>query len=615
MAGGIVDPSEGFEKSRDRRPTQLILVVFVLITAALVEWVAHHPLEVSRLFQTRAEREARQKAEAEAKLRAQEQAAAERRAQEEAQEAAKLRAQAEAEAKKKADAQAGYNRADMLFTAAQYDKCCDEFEQAIKIYPSAPCLTHIRYICACAYLRRGAAAGASAAHFLNTFGWTKADGQLDWSAYAVLYGYTGYRQAGNASAAKQLIDAGAVKCNTTRWPYPLLACLHGEMDTSALFSLAGNDQWKATDARTFVGIQQLYDGDERKAMADFAWVVENGRKDFLDFALAMSELRRLTKFKNPPSQTEQAQNAMPSEADKAAAQAGFNRTEMFWKASEYDKVCDEFEQAFSLYPVPPYSALCDYIVACTYVRRGEAAGRFAELSLAAFGWQRPLSAYHVLYGYTGYRQAGDKGDAQQLLDDAAMKCNPDVWPYALIASLRGEIGTSTLFSRIGNNAVWITEARTFVGIKQQYDGDGIAAAENFAWVRESGNKSDLAYGLASSEIRYAPPPSVPSMGQGPPPQPIQPITVQPQPQVNNDPIKRILERATRGEQLQVTEVETLATARLSDGFIIDKMRQSHSVYRLTSDEIIELKQAGVSENVIDFMINSPNLSSPRSPGH
>ena len=610
MAGDVVDPDKVFKKPRDRRTAQLTLVIFVIVSVALVELVVSHPSWLSVLSESKEQKREREEAEAKARLVA----------------------QGQAEQKKKEQAQAGFNHADMLFGVAQYDECCKEFEQAIKIYSAAPYLTHIRYMCSCAYLRRGQAAGASAERFLNTFGWTKADGQLDWSAYAVLYGYTGYRQAGNGSAAKRLIDEGVAKCNTKRWPYPLLACLHGEMDTSALFSLAGNDQWKATDASTFIGIQSLYDGNERNAMAHFAWAVENGRKDALDFALAMSELRRLTKFKNSKSQTEQAQSPMPSEADKATAQAGFNRTEMFWKTAEYDKVCDEFERAFSLYPVPPYSTLCDYIVACACVKRGETAGRFGELSLAAFGWQRPLSAYHVLYGYTGYRQAGNTSAAQQLLDKAALKCNPAAWPYPIIAYLRGEIDASAVFDRAGNNQLWNTEARTFVGVKQLYDGNGTEGSENLAWVKQRGNKNDLAYVLASSEMDHISlreespipvqqplvqqplvqqppvqqppvqqPPSVPISTNVPP--------VETQRQINNDAVQVILEHAAQGKVLQISEILTLASAGLSDDLIMDKIRESRAVYKLNADEVIELKQAGLSEKAIDCILQTlPRLA-------
>jgi len=54
----------------------------------------------------------------------------------------------------------------------------------------------------------------------------------------------------------------------------------------------------------------------------------------------------------------------------------------------------------------------------------------------------------------------------------------------------------------------------------------------------------------------------------------------------------------------VADVKALAKAGLSDEVILSHIRNSHAVYRLTTAEIIDLKGSGVSEKVIDFMINT-----------
>jgi hypothetical protein len=56
----------------------------------------------------------------------------------------------------------------------------------------------------------------------------------------------------------------------------------------------------------------------------------------------------------------------------------------------------------------------------------------------------------------------------------------------------------------------------------------------------------------------------------------------------------------------VADIKALATAGLSDEVILSHIRNSHAVYRLTTAEIIDLKNSGVSDKVIDFMINSPS---------
>ena len=519
-----------------------------------------------------------------------------------------LRYRMEARAQDKwRQAQAIYNQVDMLCAAGQYDQACKQFEQAFRISPTAPYLTHLRYICACTYLQRGATAGTSAERFLNAFGWTKADGYLDWSEYAVLCGYTGYRQAGKTSAAKRLVDKAVAKCNTTHWPYPLLTCLHGEMDASALFSLVGNDQWKATDARTFLGIQSLYDGNEHLATAEFAWVAERGRKDLLAFSLAISELRRAINRKNPPSPTENAPNPIPTEADKARAQAGFNRAEMFWKTSQYEKVCDEFEQACGLYPAPPNTTLCDYVVACTYLRRGEAAGRFAEFALAAFGWNNPLAAYHVLYGCAGYRQAGNVDAAKQLLDQAAIHCTPTAWPYPLIACLRGEMDAAAVFSQAGNNPIFMTQAKTFVGIQQFYGGKKTEALANFEWVQQHGHKQDPSYPLAVSELGYdghSETPSPSTLGTPPPTAPTSP-TVEPPSTSASLPL------APNQFRDVVSAIVGLTKNGLGETVVLKYAATHVPSPSLTAEEISYLKANGVSQGIIDRLCQNNSVDSHR----
>lgn len=71
-----------------------------------------------------------------------------------------------------------------------------------------------------------------------------------------------------------------------------------------------------------------------------------------------------------------------------------------------------------------------------------------------------------------------------------------------------------------------------------------------------------------------------------------------------------LQRVDQGQPLGLADIKALTKAGVSDEVIISQIRQSRTAYRLTTAEIIDLKDAGVSEKVIDFMINSPSLYSP-----
>jgi len=59
------------------------------------------------------------------------------------------------------------------------------------------------------------------------------------------------------------------------------------------------------------------------------------------------------------------------------------------------------------------------------------------------------------------------------------------------------------------------------------------------------------------------------------------------------------------KQLQgEAEVKALVKAGVSEKLILNQIRNSHVVYHLAAAEIIDLKESGVSEKVIDFMIGS-----------
>ena len=63
-------------------------------------------------------------------------------------------------------------------------------------------------------------------------------------------------------------------------------------------------------------------------------------------------------------------------------------------------------------------------------------------------------------------------------------------------------------------------------------------------------------------------------------------------------------RLDQGQPLNLADVKALAEAKVSDEVIISQIRNSRTVFHLSSADIIDLKNSGVDENVIDFMINT-----------
>ena len=67
------------------------------------------------------------------------------------------------------------------------------------------------------------------------------------------------------------------------------------------------------------------------------------------------------------------------------------------------------------------------------------------------------------------------------------------------------------------------------------------------------------------------------------------------------------------ETVSIADVKALAKAGMSEDVILSQIRNAHSTFSLSTTEIIELKDAGVSQKVIDFMINTPTAGTPEQP--
>jgi outer membrane lipoprotein SlyB len=66
-----------------------------------------------------------------------------------------------------------------------------------------------------------------------------------------------------------------------------------------------------------------------------------------------------------------------------------------------------------------------------------------------------------------------------------------------------------------------------------------------------------------------------------------------------------LQRIEQGDPLTVLDVQALVQAGISDDLIINQIRNSRTVYHLSTADIISLKNTGASDVIIDFMINTP----------
>jgi len=66
----------------------------------------------------------------------------------------------------------------------------------------------------------------------------------------------------------------------------------------------------------------------------------------------------------------------------------------------------------------------------------------------------------------------------------------------------------------------------------------------------------------------------------------------------------------QNQPLTVPDVEALVSAKVSDDVIIAQIQNSHTVYHLSANDIIALRNAGVSDRLVNYMINTPNTVTP-----
>ena len=67
---------------------------------------------------------------------------------------------------------------------------------------------------------------------------------------------------------------------------------------------------------------------------------------------------------------------------------------------------------------------------------------------------------------------------------------------------------------------------------------------------------------------------------------------------------KTLRKIDNGEPLSVEDVKAMSQAGIDDNVIMSQIQSTHSVFYLTSQDIINLKNIGVSQRVIDYMIQT-----------
>lgn len=134
---------------------------------------------------------------------------------------------------------------------------------------------------------RGALAAVNAMIYLQREGWRD-----DHSLFMVIAAHFGYRQSQQQASAEKVLEDAANRSDASSWPYPVIQYLQRKLTADALLALA-TDNNKQTEAHAYIGMDLSITGEREAALTHLRWVAENGNKNFVEYSLALSEIKRL----------------------------------------------------------------------------------------------------------------------------------------------------------------------------------------------------------------------------------------------------------------------------------------------------------------------------------
>jgi hypothetical protein len=72
----------------------------------------------------------------------------------------------------------------------------------------------------------------------------------------------------------------------------------------------------------------------------------------------------------------------------------------------------------------------------------------------------------------------------------------------------------------------------------------------------------------------------------------------------------IYDKMMHGDNLSVFDIKTLSRAHVNEGIILRYLRDQQTIYYLNSDDVTGLRKAGVSQSIVDYMLQTPREFGP-----
>jgi tetratricopeptide (TPR) repeat protein len=187
-------------------------------------------------------------------------------------------------------AEAYFNRANAYSDMGQYERALKDYGEALRLSPNHSGALFNQGLIYMILGRSEVAANARA--YVKITGWKDERAQ-----YMAIFGAFGDRRAQREDEARAFLDEAAANCDATVWPYPVIRYLRRDLSADDLLAAATNLD-KKTEARTYLGLDLALAGQREGAVPHLQWVKENGRKNFSEYAFAVTELSRLERGEN-----------------------------------------------------------------------------------------------------------------------------------------------------------------------------------------------------------------------------------------------------------------------------------------------------------------------------
>jgi len=72
----------------------------------------------------------------------------------------------------------------------------------------------------------------------------------------------------------------------------------------------------------------------------------------------------------------------------------------------------------------------------------------------------------------------------------------------------------------------------------------------------------------------------------------------------------VYDKMVHGDDLSLWDIKALSRAGVNDGVILRYLRDHNTIYYLNSGDVNSLQKAGVSQSVIDYMLQTPRTNGP-----